>query len=253
MILVRDIYEYLNELAPFENQAGYDNSGLVIGNMFYGVKTVLTALDITNDVIADAQELGAELIITHHPPIFHAIKRIDTETPIGALAADGISVISSHTCFDSAKGGLNDILCDRLGLVPEKSLAYEDGVPIGYICTCAPTDADDMASSIKAALGCSVVRYNDMGGSIERVAVCSGSGGSLLQDVLANEVDAYITGDVKHDVFIDAYNSGLTVFDAGHFHTEDMFANFIAEKISERFPALTVLKAPSDRDVLSYV
>ena len=252
MILVRDIYNYINELAPFDMQAGYDNSGLVIGNAYYGVKTVLTALDITNDVIADAEELGAELIVTHHPPIFRAIKNIDTETPIGSLAMNGMSVISAHTNFDSAKGGMNDILCERLGLVPDKSLAIEDGVPIGYICSCAPVKPEDMAERIKASLGCEVVRYNDMGGSIETVAVCSGSGGSLLSDVLANEVDAYITGDVKHDIFIDAYNAGLTVFDAGHFHTEDIFVDFMAGKLSERFPELNVLRAPSDRDILSY-
>ena len=252
MILVRDIYNYINELAPFSAQAGYDNSGLIVGNAYYGVKTVLTALDITNDIIADAEELGAELIVTHHPPIFRAIKRIDTETPIGSLMMNGISVISAHTSFDSAQGGMNDLLCDKLGLTPDRPLAYEDGVPAGYICNCAPISPEDMGEKIKAALGCDVVRYNDMGGSIETVAVCSGSGGSLLADVLSNEVDAYITGDVKHDIFIDAYNAGLTVFDAGHFHTEDIFTDFMAQKLSERFPELTVLKAPSDRDILSY-
>ncbi|WP_028510453.1 Nif3-like dinuclear metal center hexameric protein [Ruminococcus sp. NK3A76] len=252
MILVRDIYRYIDELAPFSAQAGYDNSGLVIGNPYYGVKTMLTALDITNDIIADAEELGAELIVTHHPPIFRAIKRIDTESPVGNLAMNGISVISAHTSFDSAKGGMNDILCERLGLTPDRPLAIEDGVPIGYICQCAATTPEEFADKIKAALNCEVVRYNDMGGSIETVAVCSGSGGSLLADVLANECDAYITGDIKHDVFIDAYNAGLTVFDAGHFHTEDLFTDFMAQKLSEKFPELTVLKAPSDRDVLSY-
>lgn len=253
MILVRDIYKYIDEIAPFSLQAGYDNSGLIVGNAYYGVKTVLTALDITNDIIADAEELGAELIVTHHPPIFRAIKRIDTETPIGSLMMNGISVISAHTSFDNAKGGMNDILCETLGLVPDRPLAVEDGVPVGYICSCAPISPEDMAEKIKAALGCDVVRYNDMGGKIETVAVCSGSGGSLLADALSNEVDAYITGDVKHDVFIDAYNAGLTVFDAGHFHTEDIFCDYMAEKLKERFPELTVIKAPGDRDILSYI
>ena len=252
MILVRDIYNYINEIAPFSLQAGYDNSGLVVGNQYYGVKTVLTALDITNDVITDAEELGAELIITHHPPIFRAIKKIDTESPVGALMMNGISVISAHTSFDSAKGGMNDLLCEKLGLTPDRSLAEEDGVPVGYICSCAPIKPEELAEKIKAALGCEVVRFNDMGGSIETVAVCSGSGGSLLGDVIANEVDAYITGDIKHDVFIDAYNAGVTVFDAGHFHTEDIFCDHLADKLKERFPELTVLKAPSDKDVLSY-
>lgn len=252
MILVRDIYSFIDTLAPFSMQAGYDNSGLIVGNAYYGVKTVLVALDITNDIIEDAISLGAELIVTHHPPVFRAIKKIDTESPIGALAMNGISVISAHTNFDSAKGGLNDILCERLGLVPEESLAVEDGVPIGYICSTEPTSPEDMAERVKNSLGCEVVRYNDMGGSIEKVAVCSGSGGSLLGSVLAKECDAYITGDVKHDVFIDAYNAGLTVFDAGHFHTEDIFVDFMAGRIEERFKELTVMRAPSDRDILTY-
>ena len=253
MILVSDIYKVIDELAPFSMQAGYDNSGLIIGNAYYGVKTVLVALDITNDIIEDAINLDAELIVTHHPPVFRAIKRIDTESPVGALAMNGISVISAHTNFDSAKGGLNDILCEKLGLTPLRSLAEEDGVPIGYICEIPPTSSEEIAADIKEQLGCGVIRYNNMGGSIERVAVCSGSGGSLLKDVLSNDCDAFITGDVKHDVFIDAYNAGLTVFDAGHFNTEDIFVDYMVSRLSRRFEGLSVMRAPSDKDILSYL
>ena len=141
-------------------------------------------------------------------------------------------------CIDPGHGGTDP------GAVSRDQKLYEKTFTLDI--------AKRLAEKIKAALGCEVVRFNDMGGSIETVAVCSGSGGSLLADVLANEVDAYITGDVKHDVFIDAYNAGLTVFDAGHFHTEDIFVDYMADKLKERFPELNVLRAPSDRDILSY-
>lgn len=258
MTIVSDIYNYIDEIAPFALQESYDNSGLIIGNGAYGVSKALVALDITYDITLEAIECGADLIITHHPLIFRAIKRVDTETPLGKLLANGVSVISAHTSFDSAK--MNDILCEKLGLVPREPLAVENGVPIGNICECEPLTAKQLAERIKSALGNSVVRYNDLDRTslykdkkLKRVAVCSGSGGSFLNEVLSKKADCYITGDVKHDVFIDAHNAGLCVFDAGHFHTEDIFCEYMTKTLSQKFPNVVFAAAENDHDILSYV
>jgi putative NIF3 family GTP cyclohydrolase 1 type 2 len=96
------------------------------------------------------------------------------------------------------------------------------------------------------------VRYNDEGKKLRRIAVCSGSGGSLLPNAAALGCDALITGDVKHDVFIDAHNQGIVVFDAGHFHTENIFCEYMQNLLSENFPDIDVAIAESGRDLLSY-
>lgn len=258
MTTVRDIYDFINEIAPFELQESYDNSGLIIGNKNMGVENVQIALDVTTDIALDAVENCTELIITHHPIIFKALKRIDSNTPLGMLLSNDTSVISAHTNFDSAV--MNDILCEKLGLKTLEPLAVENGTPIGYVCdTVSEYSPKELAQKIKNALGNSVVRYNDLSKchvnndvGISKIAVCSGSGGSFLNDVINKGCDAFITGDVKHDVFIDGHNAGVTIFDAGHFHTENIFCEYMKKVLSEKFSDINFEVSASNRDILSY-
>lgn len=250
MITVKDIYDYIDEIAPFSLQESYDNSGLIIGNMRSEVSKVLTALDVTNEIADEAIRVGAQLIVTHHPIIFRPVRSIDTSSHIAKLIANGISVIAAHTSFDSAL--LNDVLCGVTDLLPQQPLHVENGVKCGYVCCCDAVSAPVIARELKNSLGCSVVRYNDCGKSISKIAVCSGSGGDFLPDAIAHGCDAFITGDVKHSVFIDAHNAGITVFDAGHFHTENIFCDFLAAMLSEKFSDISCAVAESGRDILTY-
>lgn len=248
---VKDVYGYINEMAPFSLQSSWDNSGLCVGSMGREVTGITVALDCTLEVAKEAAQKGSQLIVTHHPVIFRGIKKLDLESVVGILAMNGISVISAHTNFDSAC--MNDILCEKLGLDTLNPLAVEEGAPTGYVCVCDPIQPKELAKKIKTALGCKVVRFNDTGRDIKRVAVCSGSGGSFLADVFANNCDAYITGDVKHDIFIDSNNAGLAVFDAGHYHTENIFCEYVKNKLSEKFKEANVSIADSNKDILSYI
>lgn len=251
MVTVKDIYEHINSIAPFRLQEDYDNSGLNIGSMSAVVTSVLTALDATADVVTDAERLGAQLIVTHHPVIFDPLRRIDFDSVQGRLARAGISLISAHTSFDSAV--MNDILCEKLGLKPEKPLRVDNSVPIGYFCSDVGSTPAELAKRVSKALGNSCIRFNDMGGTVHKAAVCSGSGGSFLPDVIAEKADCLITGDVKHNVFVDAFNAGVTVIDAGHYHTEVIFCEYMQRSLREAFPGLSVSIAPSERDILSYI
>jgi dinuclear metal center YbgI/SA1388 family protein len=251
MTTVGDIYNYINEIAPFSLQESYDNSGLCIGGRDCEVRRILVALDCTNEVADEAAKKQAELIVTHHPIIFRAIKQIDFKSTAGKLACGGTSVISAHTSFDSAV--MNDILCKRLGLTPIEPIVEENGVPFGCICEVSGISAADMSQIIKEKLGTGVIRCNDEGKPLTRIAVCSGSGGSFLSDVIAKGCDGYITGDVKHDVFIDAHNAGLTVFDAGHYHTENIFCEYMTAALSQKFPDISVNIAETNTDILKYI
>lgn len=258
MTTTNDIYNYINSIAPYDLQESYDNSGLCIGNGKAEVTKALIALDVTKDIIAEAQQKGAQLIITHHPVIFRALKAIDPETVVGMLLISGIGSISAHTNFDCAV--MNDILCKKLGLVPTEPLAQDGAAGMGCVCDLEKElTAKQLADSVRKSLGCKVVRYNDLdktkqyaGRKLTRVAVCSGSGGSLWRDAVAKGCDALITGDVKHDIFIDAQNCGFCVLDAGHFHTEDIFCGYMKNVLTTQFPEVAFDTAENDFDVLSY-
>ena len=132
MTTIKDIYDYIDEIAPFTLQESYDNSGMCIGNEKYEPYCVMIALDCTREVAVEANQKGCELIITHHPVIFQPLKKIEWNSVLSLLLTFDMAVISAHTNFDSAV--MNDILCKKLKLKPCEPLAEENGVPIGYIC-----------------------------------------------------------------------------------------------------------------------
>lgn len=253
-ITVGDIYDLIDGFAPFSAQQSYDNSGICAGSRNMTVTKILTALDITCDVVREAAEKGCELVISHHPVIFRPLRTLSPDDPAVMLAANGIAAICAHTSFDSAEGGMNDLLAEKLGLSITEPLTYEDGKPIGYVCELPfECSASHLASICKKKLGCKVVRYTDPQRSITRAAVCSGSGGDLLGAAAAKGCEALITGDVKHSCFIEAKNSGLCLIDAGHFYTENIFHEALAERIAAEFPELVISCSEAMQDPVSIV
>jgi dinuclear metal center YbgI/SA1388 family protein len=131
MPTVADVITSLEQLAPSNLAAGWDNVGLLLGDHAAEVRSVLTCLTVTPEVAAEAVEGGAQLIVTHHPILFRAVKSLTTATPEGrmvlALVRAGVAVHSPHTAFDNALGGINDMLARRLGLVGVTSLRQREG------------------------------------------------------------------------------------------------------------------------------
>lgn len=239
---VFDVYDFLNEKFDFSYTMKGDNVGLLVGNGKDIVKGILVCLDLTDQSVSEAVEVGANLIVTHHPVIFDGIKSVTSDSLIYRVIRNGISVISAHTNLDAAEGGINDYLCELVGLtnviIPEK----EEGIffTVGRIGEFEkPISADDLAEKLSAVLSANV-RYVGENSFIKRLAVCSGGGGSLFREALSTGADAYLTGDVKHDVFMDSHNIGFTVFDAGHFSTEDIIINPLCELLKKAFPETKV-------------
>ena len=252
MYTVKDIYDFVEELAPFCLQEGYDNSGLCVGNMSMPADRILLSLDCTIDVAREAAAEGFQLVVTHHPVIFRGIKQLDPESVAGTLVRGGVGVLSAHTNLDSTV--MNKVLCDTLGLIPREPIAVEHGAEMGCICGHGGITAAELAKLCKDKLGCPVVRYDKASKDkpLKRIAVCSGSGGSFLGEVLAKGCDGFITCDVKHDIFIDAYNAGLTVFDAGHYYTENIFCKYMDNALKEKFPGAEVRIAKASGDVVEW-
>ena len=252
MPTVREIFDYINSLAPFATQESWDNSGLLLGDPDKKVSRVSLALDAITKTVRAAKENGAELMITHHPVIFSPAKKILAGSVPYELLTNGISAISAHTCLDSAEGGVNDTLAAILELEDISPLELDGTdtplVRVGRLK--APMSGDEFAKHVKAKLGCSL-RLADAGNTISTVAVCGGSLSSLTYELIG-KVDAFVTGDLTHHYFIDAADSGLTAVAAGHFETENPVITVLADKLNRQFPDVEFTVINQENPVVYY-
>ena len=220
MLTVQQVYDFINERAPFETQLAFDNSGLLVGHPANAVTGIHFALDVTNSVIDEAIANGANLIVTHHPMMFSPIKRL-TETNYEArllcrMIRAGISLISAHTNLDQAPGGCNDVLAQTIGL----SDIQGDGlVRVGTLP--APMSAAELAAHIGAKLGDVVRVMGNPAAMITKVSMCSGSGAEEWSAAAAMGAQAFLTGEVKHHIALEASDAGIVLLEAGHHATEE--------------------------------
>lgn len=256
---VSEIYEKLNKTYPFAIQEKWDNSGLLIDSEVT-VNRVLLTLDIDKKSVEEACAYAADLIISHHPVIFEPLKNIKKGTPVYDIIFNNMSAICMHTNVDKAPRGTNwiikELLWDTFGFSCEPEFFEDcgDGYGFGYVCDLEKeVSAKEFGEELKKIFDCQFVRYNETGKNIKRIGLCSGSGGSMLGIAIEKGCDAYITGDVKHDVWIDAKNSGIALYDCGHFHTENIVLNEIRCVLEESFPQLDVIIAESSADPVSYI
>ena len=264
MATIKDIYQYIDSFAPFETQMDFDNAGLLVGREGSKVEKVLIALDITTPVIQEAVNMGAQLIVAHHPVIFTPLKAVSDTSVTGKkvlmLAENRIGAICAHTNLDAAQGGVNELLAKRLGLSKLTHL-HPDGQDregrtygigrVGTLNTDAPMDTKAFAEKVKRDLDAAGVRYMDAGKPVCRVAVGGGSCGNMLHDVVAAGCDTFVTADVKHDVFLLAMERGINLLDAGHFATEDIVIQPLADMIHAAFPRVIVTKSTVHKEVFA--
>lgn len=239
MTTVLDIFEALKCLAPLELQESFDNAGFLVGHGDREVTHVLLALDITDEVIDEAVSLGAELIVSHHPVIFEALKSVTADGPgrkVLTLIEHGIAAICMHTNLDIAQGGVNDVLIRLLGAEPSGALDRDGCGRVGELAR--PLSTPELLARCKERLNAKGIRYVDSGRPIRKLAVMGGAGGGALEDAIAKGCDAYVTADVKYHSFLDASEAGITLIDADHFCTEDPVIPYLAQYLEVHFPAL---------------
>lgn len=239
MATVRDIYNFIDSIAPFNSSEEWDNSGLLVGDKNKTLTKILFALDCTEDVINQAVSCDAELIVTHHPIIFKPISSVSSESLVYRLIKNDLSIISAHTNYDKAIDGVNDILCNACEL---QNIAHIDGACLNIGDLKNEMNSNELAQFIKSKLN-GIVRYNSIDKTIKKAAVCSGSGSDYL--TLAKELncDVLITGDGSHHDFLDADELGLLLVCAGHFETENIAIKPLADKIKKKFDIKCVIAA----------
>ena len=234
MLTVQQVLDFINERAPFDTQLPFDNSGLLVGHPDNEVTGIHFALDATNKVIDEAIANGANLIVTHHPMMFSPIKCL-TETNHEArllcrLIRADISLISAHTNLDQAVGGCNDVLAQTIGLTDIQGDGF---VRVGSLPR--PMVARELAAHISEKLGDVVRVMGDPSAVISKVGMCSGAGADEWPAAAAMGAQAFLTGEVKHHIALEASDAGIVMLEAGHHATEEpgIFALAKALQISE--------------------
>ena len=259
---VNDILNYVNQIAPKTMQYDWDNTGLLCGSRTKEVRKVLVALDPFENVCREAIEIGADVLLTHHPLIFRAPRSITEEEPVGhcilLLASHGIAAVNAHTNLDCAPGGVNDVLAQTLGLtdiqVADPMGTDEEGREYGLLRTgyVEEQPLSRFLALVKEKLAAPGLRYVDGGRPVHKVAVGGGACGDEYHTALAAGCDTLVTADVKYNQFRDAYDLGLNLIDAGHFHTENPVVAVLAEKLRSQFPEITVEVSKTHRDCMRY-
>ena len=247
-MLITELLKVLDGIAPFNLQfteGPGDNCGLIIGRKSADVRRIMVSLDLTRKAIETAKNEYIDLIITHHPPIWSPLRRINNDMFID-LMESGISVISLHTNYDSAR--LNDLLAQRLGIMRTEgilkclthtgteSVLGRIGILNEYMT------GEDMILRVKEELGIEAVRIiGTVKEHIESVAVCQGSSGGYENDIIELDPDVFITGEVKYNAAVDLSNAGCFVIEAGHYETEKLFINDLVEELGVRTPELELM------------
>ena len=247
MTSINEVYDYLCELAPLSLQMEFDNSGFQLGRGRDPVRLALLALDVTNEVVEEAISLGAQLIVSHHPLIFNAPKRISDADPgterLLRIIENRMAVISMHTNLDIAEGGVNDVLIRLLGAEPERGLDSDGCGRIGTLEK--PMDMAAFLPLCKERLASNGLRYYDAGRPVRRLAVMGGSGGDCVDTAYALGCDTYVTADIKYHEFLRAQELGVNLIDGDHFCTETPVIPALREKLAQRFPDVKFLVSKS--------
>ena len=246
MIKVKDITAAIEAFAPLSVQESWDNSGLLIGSQEDTVHGVLIGFDCTPELVDEAAAGGYDLIVTHHPLIFKGLRRISPEDPDGlavlkAIRA-GIAVYATHTASDKVLEGVSGIFAGKLGLQDVRILEPDaDGEHgLGVIGRFpVPHTFTEIRHLLKKDCGVRSIRSSKpLHTGIQTVAICGGSGGSLIGAARRAGADLYISADISYHNFFTPH--GFMLMDIGHFESEIGITEILFTLIKKNFPTFAV-------------
>jgi len=262
MLTIAEFVKYMREIAPLDLAADWDNVGLLLGDYQAPVKNVMTCLTLSPDVADEAIEEEADMIITHHPILFRPAKKVTTATPEGTmllkLARAGIAVYSAHTAYDNTIGGINERLAHELKLgdveplreaPPGRSLGegrmgvLDKRIPLGVFI-----------ESVKQVTKAPFVQASgDLDRLIDKVAIACGAGGEFLRDAMRERAHVFVTGELRFHDCLAAKSSGLSLCLPGHFASERLGLEYLADQISREQTGIKAWAARCERDPLTII
>lgn len=243
----------IEDMAPLYEQEKWDNCGFSVGDPQMEVSKALVALDCTEEVVDEAIECGADIIITHHPLIFGGVKKISPHNQLGRIIykaiRHNIAIYAAHTNMDKAAGGVSCIMADKLGLQERASLTPDNFGVVGSLPDAM--EAGEFVELVKKAFGVGNVRTSKpLAEKIGKVAVCGGSGKSFIGDAMCHGAQVYVTGDISYHEFYA--EEGFMLVDIGHYSSEygivDVFANILCKK----FPNFAVSISKRNNNPIYY-
>ena len=265
---VKDILGALEEFAPLALQDGYDNAGLQIGLAEDAEATgALLCLDVTEDVVDEAVRRHCNLIVSHHPLLFRPVKSITGHDYVGRTLIraiqQGITVYAAHTNLDSAYGGVNFKMAEKLGLQNVEWLSPKGGYECGgkavtagegVIATLpAPLSPKDFMERVKEAFHLKSIRVNAADKKeIRRVALCGGSGAFLIPHAVEQGADAFITGEIGYHRFF-GHEGDMLLVEIGHYESEQYTLEILDDIIRKADAALPVYSAETNTNPINYL
>ena len=242
---VKDIIQIIEGFAPLSVQEGWDNSGLCVGSPEDEVTSVLLALDCTPALVDEAIACGADMIVTHHPLVFSGLKKISPEDMVGeavikAIKA-GISIYAAHTSADKVLEGVSGAMAARLGLENVTVLDMDgESTGLGAVGDFPePISAEQAIARVKEKFALKAMKTSKpIDGMISRVAMCGGSGGSLIAAARRSGAQLYISGDISYHNFFTP--EGFMLMDIGHYESEIEIVDILFSLIKKKFPTFAV-------------
>ncbi len=251
MPTVNELYNYFEEKFPVSLRLDWDNDGLMIADdPDREVYRILCTLDVTEEAVDHAVKHKCDLIVSHHPLIFRPLKALNyrdaKSNKIFKLISNKISVMSFHTRLDAASGGVNDVLAKLIGL--EDVEVMPDGENLVRIGNLPITlSANEFASVVKKKLSADRVLFSNATGSVKRVAVCGGDGKDFVDAAKANGADTYLAGQLSYNIMAEANETGINLFEAGHFFTETGVCRFLTKLLQKDFTNVITTYFDSNR------
>ncbi|MBQ4229570.1 MAG: Nif3-like dinuclear metal center hexameric protein [Bacteroidaceae bacterium] len=269
-VRVQDVICALEDFAPLPLQESYDNAGLQVGLTETELSGVLLCLDVTEDVIREALELGCNMIVSHHPLIFHGLKHLTDADAVQrcvrmALQND-IAIYSAHTNLDSAVDGVNYMMAERLGLM-DVVLLQPRQVAVGFGSTAhtvqagsgvigyLPDGEDSLAflQRVKQAFGVECLMHNELlARPIQSVAICGGAGDFLLDEALNAQADAFLTGEMHYHQYF-GHDGQIQIGVLGHYQSEQYTIDIFNSIIGEKCPRLPLFKTTICTNPIKYL
>ena len=235
---ISELYRALHERYPKSLSCPWDHDGMMVSvDPERTVKKAVLSLDATDETIREAAEIGADVLVTHHPLLFRPLESVTPLTLSGrrVLLAlrGGVSVFSFHTRLDAADGGVNDALATALGLAVTEKFGDEESPSLGRIAVLPePMGADAFAAHVKSALGAPTVQLTG-NRPVQKIAIVGGDGKDFIMPAILAGADTLLTGAASYNTALDAPASGLNVIEAGHYYTEAPVLHVLAEVIHE--------------------
>ena len=260
---IKQVTNFLENIAPLEYQENYDNCGLIVGDAKAEVNGSLITLDCTEAVIDEAIATGCNLVIAHHPIIFSGLKKLNgsnyIERTVIKAIKNNIAIYAIHTNLDNVHNGVNAKIAEKLGLINCKVLSLKQEVNsdlvgsgiIGELKT--PVNTEVFLESLKIKMQTKCIRHTlIVKEKIQRVAVCGGSGSFLLKNAKAEKADVFITADFKYHEFFDAENK-IVIADIGHYESEQFTKDLIYDLLVKNFTKFAVRLSKVNTNPIKYL